>query len=242
VHGIVDRQPGTDLAARTVGIHLDLAVGVLLGQIQQLGHDEIRHVASGWTECVGILSKGQVAVFAALELLRQRLPFVLLGLDSDNGGEFLNAHLIHYCQEHRLTFTRSRPYWKYDQAHVEQKNWSIVRKVIGYDRYEGEAALAQLNCVYEVLRLWTNHWQPVMKLVGKERVGPKLRKRYDVARTPYQSLRESRDVSFPRRQRLEADHSRLQPLALKRQLDAAVVQLERLRVRPVLPNAKAAVG
>ena len=128
-------------------------------------------VASGCTECVGILSKGQAAVFAALERLRQRLPFVLLGLDSDNGGEFLNAHLVRYCAEHRLTFTRSRPYWQNDQAHVEQKNWSVVRKVIGYDRYAGEAALAQLDRVYELLRLWANHWQPVLKLVGKERTG-----------------------------------------------------------------------
>jgi hypothetical protein len=199
-------------------------------------------VASGWTECVGILSKGQAAVFAALEIMRQRLPFVLLGLDSDNGGEFLNAHLVRSCAGHRLTFTRSRPYWKNDQAHVEQKNWSVVRKVIGYDRYEGEAALAQLNRVYELLRLWTNHWQPVMKLRGKERVGAKLRKRYDVARTPYQRLRESRALSLPRRQRLEAEHAPLRPLALRQQLDAAVRQLERLRARPTVPEWTAAAG
>jgi hypothetical protein len=110
--------------------------------------------------------------------------------------------------------------------------WSVVRKVIGYDRYEGAEALAQLNRVYEVLRLWTNHWQPVMKLIGKDRVGAKLRKRYDVARTPYQWLRESRDLTLPRRQRLEAEHARLAPLALQQQLDAAVMQLERLRTRP----------
>jgi hypothetical protein len=199
-------------------------------------------VASGWTECVGILSKGQAAVFTALERLRQRLPFVLLGLDSDNGGEFLNAHLVRYCAEHRLTFTRSRPYWKNDQAHVEQKNWSVVRKVLGYDRYEGEAALAQLDRVYELLRLWANHWQPVLKLVGKERVGAKLRKRYDVARTPYQRLRESRELSLPRRRRLEAEHATLRPLALKQELDRAGAQLERLRARATFPAAVAAAG
>ena len=115
-----------------------------------------------------------------------------------------------------------------------KKNWSIVRKLIGYDRYEGAEALAQLNRVYEVLRLRTNHWQPVMKLIGKERVGANMRKRYDVARTPYQRLRESRDFSLPRRQRLfEAEHAKLAPFALKQQLDAAVMQLERLRSRPV---------
>jgi hypothetical protein len=189
-------------------------------------------VASGWTECMGVPSKRQDDVFTALEAIRGRLPFVLLGLDSDNGSEFLNNHLVQYCSQQRLTFTRSRPYWKNDQAHVEQKNWSIVRKVIGYDRYESAEALAQLNRVYEILRLWTNHWQPVMKLIGKQRVGAKLRKRYDVARTPYQRLRDNRDLTLPRRRRLEAEHAQLTPLALKQQLDSAVLQLERQRSRP----------
>ena len=94
--------------------------------------------------------------------------------------------------------------------------------------------------MYDALRLWTNHWQPVMKLIGKERVGAKLRKRYDVARTPYQRLRESRDLSLPRRQRLEAEHAHLAPVALKQQLDAAVMQLERLRSRPVFTEPKSA--
>ena len=93
-------------------------------------------------------------------------------------------------------------------------------------------ALVQLNRVYEVLRLWTNHWQPVMKLIGKARVGATLRKRYDVARTPYQRLRECRDLTLPRRLRLEGEHASLAPLALKHQLDTAVMQLERLRSRP----------
>ena len=154
----------------------------------------------------------------------------------------MNGHLVHYCQEHRLTFTRSRPYWKNDQAHVEQKNWSIVRKVIGYDRYEGEAALEQLNHVYEILRLWTNHWQPVMKLVGKDRIGSKLRKRYDVARTPYQRLRDIRGMTLPRRQRLEGEHASLQPTALKQRLERAVIEFERLRTRPAFRQpASAAV-
>jgi hypothetical protein len=124
---------------------------------------------------------------------------------------------------------------------VEQKNWSIVRKVIGYDRYESAEALAQLNRVYEIL-LWTNHWQPVMKLVGKERIGAKLRKRYDVARTPYQRLRESRDLSLPRRHRLVRNHARLHPLALKQRLESAVKQLERLRARPASFDAATKVG
>ena len=113
-----------------------------------------------------------------------------------------------------------------------KKNWSIVRKVIGYDRFESPEALAQLTRMYEILRVWTIHWQPVMQLIGKERVRAKLRKRYDVSRTPYQRLRESRDLSLHRRLRLEAEHAHLVPLLMKQQLDTAVMQLERLRSRP----------
>jgi len=141
----------------------------------------------------------------------------LLGLDSDNGSEFLNRHLVHYCQEHRLTFTRLQP-------------------------LRGRGALEQLNHVYEILRLWTNHWQPVMKLVGKDRIGSKLRKRYDVARTPYQRLRETRGMTLPRRQRLEGEHARLHPRALKQRLERAVIEFERLRTRPAFRQpASAAV-
>src|SRR6266545_1864764 len=126
-------------------------------------------VATGWTECVGVWGKSQRAVFAGLETTRQRLPMPLLGLDSDNGSEFLNAHLVRYCTQEQITFTRSRPYWKNDQAHVEQKNWSVVRRLVGYGRYETREALAQLNRVYELLRVWTNFWQPSLKLVAKTR-------------------------------------------------------------------------
>lgn len=126
-------------------------------------------VATGWTVCQGVANKGQLAVCAALEALRDGLPFPLLGIDSDNGSEFLNAHLLRWCREQRVTFTRCRPYWKNDQAHVEQKNWSVVRREIGYHRYAGEAALAQLNAVYAVLNPWINYWQPTLKLVGTRR-------------------------------------------------------------------------
>jgi hypothetical protein len=101
-------------------------------------------VATGWTECQAIWGKGQAAVVDALEQIRDRLPFPLLGIDSDNGSELLNAHLLRWCEGQRLTFTRSRPYWKNDQAHVEQKNWSVVRRLVGYDRYESREALAAL--------------------------------------------------------------------------------------------------
>ncbi len=117
----------------------------------------VTDVLSHWTECIGVWGNGHAAVFAGLEGVRRRLPSQLRGIDSDNGAEFLNAHLVRTCTGERLTFTRSRPYWKNDQGHVEQQNWSGERKHVGYDRYESEAALATLHAVYSMHRRWTNH-------------------------------------------------------------------------------------
>jgi hypothetical protein len=192
-------------------------------------------VATGWTECQAIWGKGQAAVVEALERIRDRLPFPLLGLDSDNGSEFLNAHLLRWCTSQRLTFTRSRPYWKNDQAHVEQKNWSVVRKLVGYDRYESREALAALQAVYEHLRLWTNHWQPTLKLIGKERDGARVRKRYDTALTPYRRVLATADLDPAARLRLGAQHDTTGPVALRRRLDAAILALGRLHTRPADP-------
>ena len=124
-------------------------------------------VASGWSECIGVWGKGQWRVGGAVHRIRQRLPFPFLGLDSDNGSEFINQHLYNYCQRMRITFTRSRPYKKNDSCHVEQKNWSVVRRLVGYDRYSSRPALETLNRVYDLLRLYVNFFQPVMKLVSR---------------------------------------------------------------------------
>src|SRR5262245_7360626 len=222
-----EQRPGfleVDLVAHcgptTEGFYLNTLVGT--------------DVATGWTECVGVWGKSQRAVFAGLEASRQRLPMRLLGLDSDNGSEFLNNHLIRFCTRERITFTRSRPYWKNDQAHVEQKNWSVVRKLVGYGRYESEAALAQLNRVYELLRIWTNFWQPSLKLVAKERDDRtgKTRKKYDTARTPYRRLLASGVLDAAQERALAETFAAARPLALRRQLAAAVEQLARLQERP----------
>lgn len=189
-------------------------------------------VATGWTECFGVWGKGQAAGLTALTELRQRLPVPLLGIDSDNGSEFLNAHLLKYCRDERLTFTRSRPYWKNDQAHVEQKNWSVVRALVGYDRYESAVALEQLNRLYRSLHLWTNHWQPVLKLVAKERVGAQVRKRYDRAQTPYRRVLAAATLTAEARRCLTAAHAAHGPSALRRALQQQVDQLHRLRERP----------
>jgi hypothetical protein len=192
-------------------------------------------VATGWTECQAIWGKGQAAVVEALEQIRDRLPFPLLGLDSDNGSEFLNDHLLRWCRRQHLTFTRSRPYWKNDQAHVEQKNWSVVRKLVGYDRYESREALAALQAVYAPLRLWTNHWQPTLKLIAKERDGARIRKRYDTARTPYRRILTTVDLDPAGRRRLDAEHAASGPVTLRRRRDAAILALDRHRVRLIRP-------
>jgi hypothetical protein len=193
----------------------------------------VTDVATGWTECAAVWGKGQAAVCGALEQIREGLPFPLLGIDSDNGSEFLNAHLVRWCEQEQLTFTRSRPYWKNDQAHVEQKNWSVVRRLLGYDRYETEAALALLQCVYRGLRLWTNHWQPVLKLVGKEREGAKVRKQYDIAQTPYRRVLASEGLVPEARARLEHEHAAHGPTAVWKEVEAARAALWRLPSRRV---------
>lgn len=152
---------------------------------------DLTDVHSGWTETRAVKNKAQVWVFEALQQLRARLPFPLLGLDSDNGSEFINDQLLRFCEQQRLTFTRSRPYRKNDSCFVEQKNYSVVRRAVGYARYDTPEELQALNELYEVLRLYTNYFQPVMKLIEKRRVGSRVQKRYDRAKTPYQRLLES---------------------------------------------------
>jgi hypothetical protein len=176
-------------------------------------------VATGWTETVAIANKGQAATFEGLLQVRDQLPMPLLGIDSDNGAEFINAHLLRYCQKNHLTFTRCRPYKKNDQAHIEQKNWSVVRRLVGYDRYESAQALAHLQALYQVLRFYLNFFQPVTKLVGKERVGARIRKRYDQARTPYQRVLEAATVPRQAKDELQALYLTLNPVDLRRHID-----------------------
>jgi hypothetical protein len=141
-------------------------------------------IATGWTECAASANKGQRAVLAALGRLRARLPCPLRGVDSDNGSAFLKAHLVRYCQAEPLTLTRCRAYHKNEQAHGEQQNWSVVRPLVGYDRYAGAAVVAALEGVYDLLPVYVNGYLPVMNLVGKERDGARVRQRYDVPQTP----------------------------------------------------------
>lgn len=201
----------------------------------------VTDVATGWTECLALRNRGQQVVFRALLRARGRLPFPLLGIDSDNGVEFINAHLLRYCQDEHLTFTRSRPYKKNDQAYVEQKNWSIVRHLVGYDRYEGEAAYEALQQLYDVVRLYTNFFQPSLKLLSKERIGGKVRKKYDAAKTPYQRVLESEQVTAEVKAALQQEYLPLNPLALLRQIRERQAVLWKLALFEVALPAVAAL-
>jgi hypothetical protein len=140
-------------------------------------------------ETAAVLGRSQAAVQAALDELRQALPFRLCGIDSDNGAEFINHHLWDYCQAHEIQFTRGRPYKKDDNAHIEQKNWTHVRKLVGYVRYDSPAAVAALNALYQhELRLFQNLFLPSVKLVRKERVGARIPRVYDRPQTPFERV------------------------------------------------------
>ena len=184
-------------------------------------------ITTGWTECLALKHRSQRNVSAAIKLLRERLPFPLLGIDSDNDGVFINETLFRYCEDERVTFTRCRPYKKNDQAHVEQKNWSVVRKTIGYKRYESETALTLMESIYADLRLYVNFFQPVQKLVSKRRNGSKVQKRYDQARTPHQRVVDSPDVTSKDKLRLQVTYLALNPVQLRDRIDANLEQLWR---------------
>lgn len=182
-------------------------------------------VATGWVECQGVWGKGQDRVGSAIHHLGQRLPFPLLGLDSDNGSEFINHHLYAYCQRKQITFTRSRPYKKNDSAYVEQKNWSVVRRLVGYDRYSSKEALAQLNRIYQLVRLYVNFYQPVLQLQHKTRHGARVHKVYDQARTPYQRVLEQGVLTLQQQDALARQYQQLNPVKLLEQIKQALTRL-----------------
>jgi hypothetical protein len=182
-------------------------------------------LATGWTECLALPNKTQAAVSAAIELLRQNLPFPLLGLDSDNGSEFINDTLYRYCLSEQITFTRSRPYKKNDQAHVEQKNWSVVRHTVGYDRLDTPEELDLLHSIYSDLRLYVNFFQPVLKLVGKERIDGKTIRMYDRAKTPYRRVLNLEELPFDMKARLSAQYMMLNPVSLRTSIDQKIALL-----------------
>jgi hypothetical protein len=182
-------------------------------------------IATAWVELDAVWGKGQVRVGGAVEHIRRRLPMPLVGLDSDNGSEFINHSLLDYCRRYAITFTRSRAWKKNDSAHVEQKNGAIVRHLIGYDRFATRVAYAQLTRVYQIARLHVNFFQPVQRLVTKSRQGARVHRLYDRAQTPYQRLCASGVLSPEKRAELDTLYQSLNPLQLRRDLDAALERL-----------------
>jgi hypothetical protein len=186
----------------------------------------LTEIATGWWEGEAIMGKGQKAAFEALKAMRQRTPFNWRGLDADNGGEFINYPLWNYCNNEKLEFTRSRANKKNDNAYIEQKNWTHVRKLLGYFRYDSPRELSIINDLYRnELRLYKNFFQPVMKLSKKIRFGSKRKRKYEPAKTPFRRLVQSNQIGGKRKDQLRVLHQTLNPAALKRVIDEKIYSL-----------------
>lgn len=190
----------------------------------------VTDICTGWTEPVAVLNKAQRHVFAGLMDIRERQPFTLLGIDSDNGSEFINHELHRYCKENGIVFTRSRTYRKNDNCHIEQKNWSVVRRHIGYGRYEGQCALSILNQYYALLRLHLNFFLPSTKLIEKRRDGAKPVKRYETPRTPYKRILARTDIRDDEKRLLTQTFLSINPAQLMRDMMRLKDELDIFRI------------
>jgi hypothetical protein len=221
-------------------------------EIDLVGHDggdshgdfaqtlDVTDVCTTWTETEAVRNKARAWVFEALKDIRGRMPFPLLGIDSDSGGEFINKHLFRYCQQEKITFTRPRSYRKNDGCFVEQKNYSVVRRAAGYLRYDTEEELLTLKELYRYLRLYTNFFQPTMKLIEKTRIGSKVTKKYDKAQTPYRRVLACSDVSAEDKQALKKLYATLNPARLKRHITRLQQKLHKLNIQKRSPKKKTA--
>jgi len=196
-------------------------------------------VKTTWTECLAVQNKAQIHVFAAICRVRERLPFPLLGIDSDNGSEFINDQLYRYCLQEEITFTRGRAGKKNDGAYVEQKNWSVVRRAVGYYRYDTPEQLDLLNRLYAVMHFYINFFLPVMKLEKKSRVGSKIKRIYDEPRTPYARVLESPQVSEERKALLRETYQVLDLVYLRQQIDLLQsLLLDSVKRTPILEESE----
>lgn len=198
-------------------------------------------IHSTWVETRAVLGRGQTAVLQALDEMAAALPFLLRGLDSDNGSEFINHHLFRYCQARGIQFTRGRPYKKDDNAHIEQKNWTHVRKLLGWDRYDSSQALEAINDLYRhELRLMMNLFQPSVKLVRKVRVGSRLRRVYARPQTPLDRLLAAGGGHPTEVAVLQQLRDRLDPFALAEVIDHKLARIYRLANHRQSPRPSAA--
>ena len=201
----------------------------------------ITDVGSGWTEVRALLNSAHRWVKENIEHAYATLPFPLRGIDSDNGGEFINHQLLDWCVNNGVKFTRSRPYHKNDNCFVEQKNGDVVRKTVGYARFEGQNAYNALSDVYRFLNPLLNYWYPTLRLIAKEKLPTgRYKKIYEKEpKTPYQRLLESKDVSKSYKEELRRRAAILNPVALKRELDKARDRLLKLSVIPsIIPSGR----
>ena len=197
-------------------------------------------IATGWTECAPLLVREQTVLVEVLSEVRKLLPFELLGFDTDNDTVFMNETVRDYCQEAGIEFTRCRPYRKNDQAWVEQKNGAVVRRIVGYRRYEGLEAAAELARLYAAVRLFINFFQPSFKLAGKQREGARVRKRYHPPATPAQRLLADPRTSEDVRLRIKAWQATLDPVHLLSEMRSAQRRLVEIADRRCRRSARQA--
>lgn len=192
---------------------------------------DMTEIYSGWSEQCAVLGKGEIGVAKAIDDIKNNLPYDLLGLDSDSGGEFINWHLVRYCDRSKLFFTRSRPDRKNDNAYVEQKNNTHIRQRLGYGRYDTRKQLDAINNLYRnELRLFDNFFRPVMKISSKEKINNSVcRKKYDIAKTPYQRLLESKQISPKQKQKLTGTYLSLNPAKLKNIIDQKIKKIREMQ-------------
>lgn len=191
-------------------------------------------IHTGWVETIPIMGKTEIATTDGLKEIRKALPFPLKGIDSDNGSEFINEHLFDYCNDHDIQFTRGRAYKKNDNAHIEQKNWTHVRKIIGYERYDTEEHLAAMYKLYrKKLRLMMNLFQPCVKLKKKERVGSKIKRSYEPATTPLNRL-----ISYYEKKNLHLPFSVTQLIAIREKTDPFKLSSDILKMIKMIQSIK----
>lgn len=199
----------------------------------------VTDIHSTWTESLAVLGRGEEPVQRGLNEIATTLPFALRGVDTDNGSEFINHHLKRWCDARQIQFTRGRPYKKDDNAHIEQKNWTHVRKLLAWDRYDTHEAVAAMNDLYRnELRLWMNLFLPSVKLLKKVRVGSKVRRRYEVPRTPFERVKASPEADPQKVAQLEQLRQRLDPFQLSRTIERKLERIARLANRRQSPRAE----
>jgi transposase InsO family protein len=197
----------------------------------------VTDIHSTWVETRAVMGKSQISVLDAMKDIQQALPFKLLGIDSDNGSEFINYHLKTFCDHNQIQFTRGRPYKKDDNAHIEQKNWTHVRKIFGYERYDSQQALEAMNDLYRnELRILQNLFLPSMKLLEKTRIGSKLKRRYDQPHTPLDRLLDCPQADPLKIQKLKNLRDTIDPFALAKRIEQKLERIYLMANRRISPN------